>query len=175
MLARRGVKSRRKTTAKTTERGESPAKTGGGRQRRKSRSAAAARQAERYSKTRRDHSVETAEDYVELIAQLIRQHGEARTVDIAERLGVSHVTATKTIRRLQREGLVRSEPYRSIFLTDEGQQLALHSETRHKLIVEFLRKLGVNGADAAIDAEGIEHHVSEATMAAIRRFVEKWR
>jgi DtxR family manganese transport transcriptional regulator len=135
--------------------------------------AAVARQARRYSKTRRDHSAEIAEDYVELIAQLIRQRGEARTVDIAERLGVSHVTATKTINRLQQQGLVRSEPYRSIFLTEEGQRLASRSEARHELVVTFLRKLGVNAGDAEVDAEGLEHHVGEATMAAIRRFVEE--
>lgn len=132
-----------------------------------------ARQAQQHSRIRRDHSSEIAEDYVELIAQLIRGHGEARTVDLAKRLGVSHVTVTKTIARLQEAGLVRSEPYRSIFLTDNGTQLARRSEERHRLVVEFLRKLGVNPADAETDAEGIEHHVSEATMQAIRRFVEQ--
>jgi len=170
---RGAVKPARKPRSKASDGKKASARDGARRKRRKLASDAAARQAERHNKTRRDHSVETAEDYVELIAQLIRQHGEARTVDIAERLGVSHVTATKTIRRLQREGLVRSEPYRSIFLTEEGQRLAQRSETRHKLVVEFLRKLGVNGVDAGIDAEGIEHHVSEATMAAIRQFVEE--
>jgi DtxR family manganese transport transcriptional regulator len=143
------------------------------RRRRQSNLGAAARQAHWHTKTRRDHSSETAEDYVELIGQLIQELGEARTVDIAERLGVSHVTATKTIRRLQQQGLVRSEPYRSVFLTEEGRRLARHSEARHRLIVEFLRKLGVNGVDAETDAEGIEHHVSEATLAAIREFVQK--
>lgn len=132
---------------------------------------AIARQAAGHTKARRDHSSEIAQDYVELVAQLIREHGEARTVDLAKRLGVSHVTVTKTIARLQREGLVRSAPYRSIFLTDDGQNLAQLAEQRHKLVVAFLQRLGVNEADAEADAEGIEHHVSDATMTAIRRFV----
>lgn len=133
--------------------------------------AAAARQAAGYNKIRRDHSSEIAQDYVELIAQLIRTHGEARTVELAQRLGVSHVTVNKTVARLQREGLVRSAPYRSIFLTDDGRRLAELAEQRHKLVAEFLRKLGVNDADADADAEGIEHHISDATLAAISRFV----
>ena len=133
---------------------------------------AAESQAERHRRIRDDHSVEIAEDYVELIAQLIVQHGEARTVDIAKRLGVSHVTVTKTIGRLQREGLVRSEPYRSIFLTGEGEALAARSAARHALIVAFLRKLGVGETDAETDAEGIEHHVSNATLDAIRHFMD---
>lgn len=136
---------------------------------------AVASQAARHSKTRRDHSAEIAEDYVELISQLARTLGEARTVDLADRLGVSHVTVTKTISRLQRDGLVRSAPYRSIFLTEEGQRLARLAEERHELVVSFLRSLGVNPTDAESDAEGIEHHVSEATMEAIRNFVKRHR
>lgn len=134
---------------------------------------AAERQARRHRRIRDDHSVEIAEDYVELIAELIREHGEARTVDIAHRLGVSHVTVTRTVARLQSAGLVRTQPYRSIFLTDAGQDLATRSASRHGLVVAFLRKLGVGDQDAETDAEGIEHHVSEATLQAIRRFVEE--
>lgn len=134
---------------------------------------AAARQAARFSRIREDHAGEIAEDYVELIAQLIREQGEARTVDIAACLGVSHVTVTRTITRLQREGLVRTEPYRSIFLTEEGEAVAEMSAQRHALVVKFLRKLGVSATDAETDAEGIEHHVSEATLEAIRRFVAR--
>lgn len=136
------------------------------------RDAAVAQSAERHTKTRRDHSQELDEDYVELIAQLIRKNGEARTVEIANRLGVSHVTVTKRIRRLQNAGLVRSEPYRSIFLTSTGQQLARQAEARHEVVVAFLHKIGVNPADAETDAEGIEHHLSAATLTALRRFVE---
>ncbi|MGD8450574.1 MAG: manganese-binding transcriptional regulator MntR [Phycisphaerae bacterium] len=133
----------------------------------------AAAQAARFGRVRRDHSTEIAEDYVELIAQLITNHGEARAVDIAEHLGVSHVTVTKTVARLRRDGLVSTEPYRAIFLTDKGRQIAEESAARHEMVVRFLRKLGVEGDDAEVDAEGMEHHLSAATLAAIRRFVEE--
>lgn len=126
-----------------------------------------------FSRVRRDHAAELAQDYVELIAKLIREHGEARTVEIARRLGVSHVTVTKTIGRLQRDGLVQTQPYRSIFLTERGATLAAECEARHGLLVRFLRKLGVNQRDAEHDAEGMEHHLSSATLTAIRRFVDQ--
>ena len=157
----------KKTTA-TTGKKQSAKKTAP----RARRNAAAADRATHYSKTRLDHASEIAEDYVELISQLIRRCGEARTVDIAEHLGVSHVTVTKTISRLQTEGLVRTAPYRSIFLTQQGQDLAKWSEERHALVVEFLVKIGVNPADAEHDAEGAEHHFSTATLDAMRRFVK---
>lgn len=124
-----------------------------------------------YQRTREDHARELAEDYVELIDDLIRDTGEARTVDIASRLGVTHVTVTNAIGRLKRGGLVTSEPYRSIFLTKEGKRLAETARKRHELVVDFLLALGVPAADAETDAEGIEHHVSTATFDAMKRFL----
>lgn len=135
-------------------------------------SAASSTPAGRFQKTRADHATEIAEDYVEMIRQCIREHGEARTVDIARALGVSHVTVNKTISRLQEEGLVTSEPYRAIFLTEKGENLARWSEARHQMVVQLLRRLGVNEVDAERDAEGIEHHLSAATLDAIRRFLD---
>jgi len=129
--------------------------------------------ANRFQRTREDHSRENAEDYVELIDALIRETGEARAVDLAERLGISHVTVSKTIQRLQREGLVTTQPYRSIFLTDEGQKVAAASRDRHRMVLEFLHALGVSEDVAEADAEGIEHHVSQETLKAMSRFIKK--
>lgn len=126
-------------------------------------------QASALRQTRREHSTETAQDYVEAIAELRAATGEARAVDLARRLGVSHVTVIRTVARLQRDGLVSSRPYRAIFLTDKGARLAEESRQRHELVLEFLRSLGVPQAIAEADAEGIEHHVSAETLAAFRR------
>jgi len=128
--------------------------------------------ADRFQRTRDDHSRENAEDYVELIEALIEETGEARAVDLAERLGVSHVTVSKTVRRLQREGFVTTQPYRSIFLTDKGRAVAAASRARHDLVLRFLMSLGVSADVAETDSEGIEHHVSKETLVAMRRFLE---
>lgn len=127
----------------------------------------------RYVRTRDDHSRELAEDYVELIDDLINESGEARAVDIAHRLGVSNVTVTKAISRLKREGLVTTQPYRAIFLTEAGQQLADESRRRHQMVLEFLLALGVPKKHAELDAEGIEHHLSPATLECMRKFVRR--
>ncbi len=129
----------------------------------------------RFVRTRNDHATETASDYVELIDDLIAQQGEARAVDIAAQLSVSHVTVTKTIQRLQREGLVTSLPYRSIFLTETGRELAEQSRMKHLVVLDFLRALGVPNEVAETDAEGIEHHVSEATLAAMAKYLDQNR
>ncbi len=67
---------------------------------------------------------ETAQDYVEAIADLSAALGEARVVDLARRLGVTHVTVNRTLARLQQAGYVNTKPYRAIFLTDAGRKLA---------------------------------------------------
>ena len=130
-------------------------------------------QTEGFKRVRDAHQTEVAEDYVELIADLILETGEARVVDLAQRLGVSSATVNNTIQRLQRDGLVTARPYRSIFLTDEGEALATSSRERHELVRDFLVSLGVAPEIAEVDAEGVEHHVSAATLAAFRKHLAK--
>ena len=105
---------------------------------------------------------------MEVIADLTADRGEARLVDIAAKLGVSKATVSKKLRTLQREGLVRSEPYRSIFLEPAGAEKAAASKVRHTLVLDFLLAAGVPAGAAETDAEGIEHHVSEETLAVLR-------
>lgn len=113
------------------------------------------------------------EDYVELISDLQRDQGEVRVTEIARRLGVSHPTAIKAVARLKRSGLVASKPYRSIFLTEAGADLAARVRARHLLVLDVLLALGVPPEVAKVDAEGIEHHVSEETLAAFRVFLKQ--
>jgi len=124
-----------------------------------------------FLRKRKDHAQETSEDYVELVADLIEEKGEARVVDIAARLGVTSVTVSKTIGRLEEAGLLRSEPYRSIFLTDEGKELATQTKARHRIVLNFLLAIGVSPETAEADSEGMEHHISEETLERMREFL----
>jgi DtxR family manganese transport transcriptional regulator len=130
-------------------------------------------QARRFGKARSAQSSALSEDYVELISDLLADGGEARPTDIARRLGVSHATAIKTIGRLKREGLTVAKPYRGVFLTEAGERLAERVRNRHRLVVDLLLAVGVPGEAAEQDAEGIEHHVSDASLAAFGRFLRK--
>jgi len=132
-----------------------------------------AQQAENLRRSRRDRAVETAQDYVEAIADLSASLGEARVVDLARRLGVTHVTVNRTLTRLQQAGYVNTQPYRAIFLTDAGRKLAEECQQRHQTVAAFLRKLGVSEKTAEMDAEGIEHHVSPETLAAFEKLLAK--
>ncbi len=117
------------------------------------------------------------EDYVELIADLMRHPGEAEAAGsvgpsrIARHLGVSHASAIKCIGRLCRAGLAESRPYRGVSLTAAGLALAEAVRRRHRIVLDLLVRLGVPSETARADAEGIEHHVSAATLDAFERFL----
>jgi DtxR family transcriptional regulator, manganese transport regulator len=130
---------------------------------------------ESFRQAREARRLELVEDYVELIADLIRDGGEARQVDIAARLGVAQPTVAKMLRRLADDGLVARRPYRGVFLTEKGEALAARSRERHRIVENFLLTLGVSPETARCDAEGIEHHVSDETLAAFERACGKGR
>jgi len=131
--------------------------------------------AAKFDRIRRAHQSEVAEDYVEMISDLIAETGEARTVDLAARFGVTSPTVNAIIRRLQREDLVETRPYRSIFLTEAGKALAEASRERHRIVRDFLVTIGVPDAIAEEDAEGVEHHVSEETLTVFAAITRKGR
>lgn len=126
-----------------------------------------------FSRTRADHSSELAHDYCELIAELIDEKGEARCTDVALRLGVANATVAKTMKRLAEQGLVEQEPYRAIFLTAEGWKIAEDGKRKHAIVENFLLSLGVSTKTAQVDAEGMEHHVSDETLKAMTRFLAR--
>ncbi len=125
----------------------------------------------RFQGTRAAHEDETAEDYLEAIADTIDANGQARVRDLVRIMGVSHVTVSRIVARLVREGLARTEPYQPITLTPAGRRIALRARARHEAVLAFLLAIGVPLQQAEIDAEGIEHHVSQATISAMRKAI----
>jgi len=123
-----------------------------------------------FIKVRKAHETENTEDYLELIGDMLNKNGEARIVDIANKLNIAQATANKTIKRLVSQGYIKKEPYRSIFLTLKGQKIASFSRKRHNIVYKFLINLGVDKKVAAADAEGIEHHVSNITLNKMQKF-----
>ena len=130
-------------------------------------------QDDRHARIRSDHATELAEDYVEAIDDIVREAGTCRVKDLATCFRVTHVTVNRTLGRLSRDGYVETEPYGPVGLTQKGKRLAAKSRERHKIVLEFLLALGITQRTAEIDAEGIEHHVSNETLAVMKRFVRE--
>lgn len=129
--------------------------------------------AKHFQAARKTHSIEAAEDYTELVADLIEKNGEARTCDIAKHIGISHVTALRTIRRLQAEGYLETSPHKPVNLTPKGKKTAKYSKERHELLLEFFAHIGVPEKVAEVDVEGLEHHISPTTLKVIKKFLKK--
>ena len=127
---------------------------------------------EPFRQTRAQHATEMAEDYVEAVQDVIDAKGECRVQDLAGHFNVSHVTVSRTVGRLQKDGLLKTAPYKPVTLSAKGKKLADRVRKRHEVVLKFLVALGVDATTAAIDSEGIEHHVSEPTLAAMKRFIK---
>lgn len=140
---------------------------------RKNRQAGSAGTAKRFERTRRDHSRETAEDYAEMILELGGDdRAGVRPADLARGLGVSHVTVLRALERLARNGVITRDEDQGVLLSPEGRRVGEASRHRHRLVTSFLERLGVPPETAAVDAEGIEHHVSDITLERMAAFLE---
>ncbi|WP_315851721.1 manganese-binding transcriptional regulator MntR [Roseimaritima multifibrata] len=125
-----------------------------------------------HKRTRDDHASEVAEDYVEAIGDKIAANGVCRSMDLVQEFSVTHATVNNTVARLQRDGLVTTQPYQPIELTAAGKRLATAARKRHEIVKSFLEAMGVSSRTAAIDSEGIEHHVSKETLQAMKKILK---
>ena len=115
---------------------------------------------------------ESGEDYLESILMLCRQHGSARSVDIAARLGVSKPSVSFAMKKLRESGHILMGDDNRITLTPEGEAIACRVLERHTLLCTMLMRLGVSEETARADACKIEHDLSDETFDAIRRHLK---
>src|ERR1043165_6808567 len=119
---------------------------------------------------------QSAEDYLERIHELIQEKGYARVVDIASSLKVREASVTSMVQKLDELGFVNYEKYRGLVLTDKGREVASGIRSRHETLSRFFSLLGLSAETQQQDIEGIEHHLSAATvevLADLAHFFEK--
>lgn len=118
---------------------------------------------------------EAGEDYLEAILQIEKINECVRSVDVANRLGVSRPSVNKAIGILREAGMVEQQPYGDIKLTELGRERAEAVSRRHALIKRFLvEALQVEETVAEQDACKMEHAISAQTMARWAEFVAKY-
>ena len=120
---------------------------------------------------KKEDRTDRMEDYLEVIFELVEQKGYATTVDISTYLNVSSPSVTKMTQKLDETGYLKYEKYRGIRLTDEGVRIAQNIRTRHGLLAEFFKMIGVDEESANSDAEGIEHHLHPETIKRLEGFI----
>lgn len=118
---------------------------------------------------------ESAEDYLESILVLCKQHGFARSVDIAARLGVSKPSVSFAMKKLRENSYILMGDDNRITLTEAGEAIAQRVFERHDLLCNMLIRLGVSEETARADACKIEHDLSDETFDAIRKHLEMYK
>lgn len=119
---------------------------------------------------------QSAEDYLERIHELIEQKGYARVVDIASSLKVKQASVTSMVQKLAEAGYLQYEKYRGLVMTDQGREVARKIQNRHVTLSRFFSLFGLDAETQRQDIEGIEHHLSPATvevLADLAQFFEK--
>ena len=107
---------------------------------------------------------QSAEDYLERIHELIQEKGYARVVDIASSLQVTQASVTGMVKKLAELGYLNYQKYRGLVLTDKGLAVATAIQQRHNILSRFFSLFGLDNATQLQDIEGIEHHLSPATL-----------
>jgi Mn-dependent DtxR family transcriptional regulator len=114
-----------------------------------------------------------AQDYLEQIHRLIGSKGYARMADIAAALDIAPASVTTMIQRLDADGLVIYERYRGVVLTAQGRSIAEEVVKRHEVLARLLRSFGLDEKTIYQDVEGMEHHISKATLRVLTTLVEE--
>ncbi len=118
------------------------------------------------------HLLESGEMYLETILVLKKSGKTVRSIDICEHMGYSKPSVSRAVGNLKNGGFITVDKNGFIELTSEGQSVATKILERHTLITDFLVRLGVSPYTASNDACRIEHHISDESFEAIKKYAE---
>lgn len=112
---------------------------------------------------------QSGEDYLEAILVLRQQNGIVRSIDVAQHLGYSKPSVSRAMSILKSSGHITMEKDGRLELTEEGARVAREIYERHKLLTDWLVRLGVSANVAAEDACKIEHDISPETFRCLKQ------
>lgn len=115
---------------------------------------------------------ESIENYLEQILIQQEKNGCARSVDIANSLGVTKASVSHATKLLRENGYILMADDKCITLTPPGREIAERIYRRHRVLAQFLMRLGVSEEAAFADACKMEHDISAESFAAICRHAD---
>jgi Mn-dependent DtxR family transcriptional regulator len=115
---------------------------------------------------------ESSENYLETILILSQKKPVVRSVDVAEELGFKKSSVSVAMKNLREKGNITVTKEGFIYLTESGLEIAEMIYERHRLLSEWLIRLGVNDKTATEDACRIEHVISKESFEAIKRHIK---
>ncbi len=118
------------------------------------------------------HINESAENYLETILILSKTKPVVRSVDIAEELGFKKSSVSVAMKNLREKEHITVTREGFIYLTDSGRVIAETIFERHRLLTQWLVRLGVSPETASEDACKIEHVISPESFEAIKKYFQ---
>ena len=116
---------------------------------------------------------ESGQMYLETILILTKENTNVRSIDICDYMGFSKPSVSRAVGLLKNGGYINVDKDGYITLTDEGREMAQKIYDRHDVLTRFLISLGVDREIASTDACKIEHHISDESLEAIKRAMDK--
>ena len=115
---------------------------------------------------------ESGEMYLESIHVLLSKNQSVRSVDISEYMGYSKPSVSRAMGLLKNGGFINVDEDGYITLTEDGREVATKIYERHTILTTALIRLGVDPEIASEDACKMEHAISDASITAIKKYLE---
>ena len=116
---------------------------------------------------------ESGEMYLETILILSQRMENVRAIDIGEEMGYSKPSVSRALKILKENSYINVDKNGYITLSKTGREIAEKIYERHQVLSEILIKLGIDPEIAIEDACRMEHVISDASFAAIKKSIGK--
>lgn len=116
---------------------------------------------------------ESGEMYLESIYLLCKAKDSVRSIDIVEHMNYSKPSISRAVHSLKNDGYILLDKDGYITLTELGLKTAESIFERHTVLTNTLISLGVDEETASEDACRMEHIISEKTLNAMKKYLEK--
>lgn len=117
----------------------------------------------------RDEMNASREDYLEAILILRNRTGDCHSIDVANFLNFSKPSVSNAVKKLEASELIYRNMTGSLFLTEQGMEIAKKMLERHEMLTGILLAIGVSPETAEKDACAMEHVLSEETIERLRK------
>ena len=118
---------------------------------------------------------ESGQMYLETIYVLSKEKNFVRSIDVGEHMGYSKPSVSRAVSTLKSDGYITVDENGGLKLTEKGLEVAEAMYERHTILTRILMELGVDEETAAEDACRMEHVISDASFAAIKAHLEKYK
>lgn len=113
------------------------------------------------------------EEYIKTMYLLLKQKGDIRVTDIAEKMHCTKASVNKAIKILAEHGLVNYEVYGKIELTEEGNKIARKVLEAYDIVYLFLTELlELNAEEASMEAEKIKKSMDDYTVNRLAKYTQ---